>query len=184
MVRSKTWIGYLAILAVGLGLTGAVGAYWMHEYGAVREHYIANSAAKTRFVADKVESAFSEIYQNIRTLSLLPALKTVDRNGTYLSPEAKITIQQIYNNLASNADVSEVYFLPVNFDPEKIDPGTGHHEAPILAFDQLIAPIAQPMLRAPLPTPPSRRRVRRTRISSAIPTTPGYRKSKSSSTAS
>ena len=93
MVRSKTWIGYLAILAVGLGLTGAVGAYWMHEYGAVREHYIANSAAKTRFVADKVESAFSEIYQNIRTLSLLPALKTVDRNGTYLSPEAKITIQ-------------------------------------------------------------------------------------------
>ena len=140
MVRSKTWIGYLAILAVGLGLTGAVGAYWTHEYGAVREHYIANSAAKTRFVADKVESAFSEIYQNIRTLSLLPALKTVDRNGTYLSPEAKITIQQIYNNLASNADVSEVYFLPVNFDPEKIDPGTGHHEAPILAFDQLIAP--------------------------------------------
>ena len=40
--------------------------------------------------------------------------------------------------MADAVAVSEVYVLPINFDPEKIDPSTGKLEEPIIAFDQLI----------------------------------------------
>ena len=142
MSRSSVLITASVIIAGGVLLAGAAALYWSNQYAAVRQHYIAGASADTRFIADKAEAAFSSIYQNIRTISLLPSIRGIDRHGTTLSPEAKTTIQQIYNNLATDVAVSEVYILPVDFDPERIDPVTGHHEAPILAFDELIAPAA------------------------------------------
>ena len=140
MQRGRFWFGYVGILAVGAVLAGAVGSYWWSDYGVVRDRYLANSKADARFVTDEVQTAFTSIYQNLRTLSFLPGLRAVDREGDNLSPESLTTFQQIYNNLADSVAVSEVYVLPIGFDPEKLDPATGHHEAPTLAFDQLIAP--------------------------------------------
>jgi len=65
-------------------------------------------------------------------------VKKIDRHGANLNDDARMSIQQIYNNLASNVAVSEVYIVPVDLDPEKIDPVTGKLEEPILMFDELI----------------------------------------------
>ena len=140
MFSTRSWVVYGLIFAVALAACGGLLAYWYGQYQGARSRYVASAAQDTRFVGDRVEVAFTSIYQNIRTLSTLPSIRSIDRHGTTLSAEAKTTIQQIYNNLASNVSVSEVYVLPVDFDPERIDPATGHHETPILAFDQLIAP--------------------------------------------
>ena len=142
MFKRKVWLAYVSIAVLGLGATGAAATYWQRQYDKARDSFVSSSAADAVVLGDKVETAFSAIYQNIRTLSLLPSVRSIDRHGTTLSDEARTTIQQVYNNLATSVDVSEVYVLPVDFDPEKIDPGTGHHEAPIVAFDQLIAPNA------------------------------------------
>ena len=138
MNRTNAGLGYLAIAVATGALAGAAGLYWRGEYDDARQHYVASASADTRFVADKVEAAFASIYENTRTLSFLPSIRSISRHGENLSEEAKVTIQQVYNNLASGVDVSEVYILPVDFDPERIDPATGRHEAPILMFDQLI----------------------------------------------
>ena len=155
MFRSRDWVvTVILIVAGGALLAGAAGFYWSGQYAEIRQHYVAGSSSDARFIASRAESAFSSIYQNIRTIALLPSIRSIDRHGTTLSEEAKTTIQQIYNNLATDVDVSEVYVLPVDFDPEKLDPSTGHHEAPILAFDQLIAPAVTPAAAAaPAATP-------------------------------
>jgi len=134
---------YGTIVACGLLAAGAAAAYWSHELGTASDRYIENSSQQSRLAADRVEAALASIYQNIRTLSMLPSIRSIDRHATNLTPEAKVTFQQIYNNLADNVAVSEVYVLPVDFNPEAIDQTTGHHEAPILAFDQLIDPSHQ-----------------------------------------
>ena len=140
LFNRKVWLAYAGIAVLGLGATGAAATYWQHQYDKARDSFVSASAADAVALGDKVETAFAAIYQNIRTLSLLPSVRSIDRHGTTLSDEARTTIQQVYNNLATSVDVSEVYVLPVDFDPEKVDPATGHHEAPIVAFDQLIAP--------------------------------------------
>jgi hypothetical protein len=96
MRRSGVWIGYASVVALGAVLAVGVGVYWLGQYAEVRHHYIENAASNTRFVADKVEVAFASIYQNLRTLSLLPSVRGIDRHGTNLSDEAKTTIQQVY----------------------------------------------------------------------------------------
>ena|GEM_PF-1750775 len=140
MLKIRSLLSLAAILAAGIALAIGASLYWSSDYAVVRQRYIAASSADARFVADKLESTFASMYQNIRTISMLPSIRTIDRHGTGMSDEGRTTIQQIYNNLATNVAVSEVYILPVDFDPEKIDPVTGHHETPILAFDELIAP--------------------------------------------
>jgi len=134
----RSTLAYASIVIVGLVAAAGAGAYWLQQYDSQKLRYISDQTDKTAVLAKGVETAFATIYQNIRTLSLLPSIRTIDRHGTNLSDEAKTTIQQVYNNLADNVAVSEVYILPANFNPEAIDPGTGHHEAPALAFDELI----------------------------------------------
>ena len=84
------------------------------------------------------ENSLKEIYENLRTLALLPSVRNIDRHGANLGPDGRETIQQIYNNLASAISVSEVYIVPADLDPDKLDPVTGKPEEPILMFDQLI----------------------------------------------
>ncbi|MDE2385900.1 MAG: HAMP domain-containing histidine kinase [Alphaproteobacteria bacterium] len=86
----------------------------------------------------RVDSALHAIRENLRLLAALPAVRGIDRHGENLSPEGRIILQQIYDNLANDVDVSEIYLLPIGFEPNRIDPITLKKEAPIIALDQLI----------------------------------------------
>ena len=74
MLSFKTWLGCAGIAGAGLALAGTMAIYWSSQYGLVRQHYLAASSDNARFVGDKVETAFAAIYQNIRTVSLLPSM--------------------------------------------------------------------------------------------------------------
>jgi diguanylate cyclase (GGDEF)-like protein len=130
--------GYAAITVVGAGLCLFTADYARRSEQEVLGHYLAAQHASAQAVADKVEGAIRSIYENVRTLSLLPSTRAIARHGENLSDEARLTFQQIYNNLAGSVSVSEVYILPVDLDPERIDPVTGKPEEPILMFDELI----------------------------------------------
>jgi diguanylate cyclase (GGDEF)-like protein len=135
---SKGAIGYGLILAVGVGLGVFVNFNAERDFETAREHYIETSTAEAGDVAEKVQGALRSIYENLRTLSLLLSVQQIDRHGTNLGGDARETIQQIYNNMASNVAVSEVYIVPEDINPDKIDPITGKEEEPILMFDQRI----------------------------------------------
>jgi diguanylate cyclase (GGDEF)-like protein len=138
MSLGKPMFGYAAILVVGGALAVGIGIDSHRDYEAAREHYVEAARAETDTVMRHVQSSLRSIYENIRTLTYLPSVRKIDRHGTNLGADDRETVQQVYNNLASNVSVSEVYIVPADLDPDRIDPVTGRPEEPILMFDQLI----------------------------------------------
>jgi diguanylate cyclase (GGDEF)-like protein len=140
---SATYLGYSVILAIGST------AIWFciersdYEYRTSLDNFRKESEDDAKDVSVKASQSLANVYQNIRTISLLPSVRDIDRHGTNIDEDARSSIQQIYNNLATNVAVSEVYIVPVDLEPEKIDPVTGKLEEPILMFDELILAAAR-----------------------------------------
>ncbi|MCB1909992.1 MAG: PilZ domain-containing protein [Rhodocyclaceae bacterium] len=112
------------------------------ERDALAERFIQDQAAIARAKRDQIASTLTEIYQNVRTLTLLPSVRSITggnrsdededivHTGRF-SEEGRTTVQQIYNNLASRVSVSEVYAVV-----EGLDAGRG--EVPFFMFDTLV----------------------------------------------
>ena len=92
--------------------------------------------------AREIESALRIMYESARTISLLPSVRKISGRNRLndkedvvaqgrFSADAALTIQQIYNNLAVNISVSEVYAVLKDFAPER-------GEVPFLMYDKLI----------------------------------------------
>jgi len=138
LARKTAATGYVAILLVGLAGCFGVKVVAFHAYETARRHYIQAEQADAEATTRRVQGSLKEIYENLRTLAQLPSVRNIDRHGGNLGSDGRETIQQIYNNLADTISVSEVYIVPADLDPDKIDPVTGKTEEPILMFDQLI----------------------------------------------
>jgi hypothetical protein len=92
--------------------------------------------------ADQLENNFAQIYQNLRLIALLPGIRSFagtnqpasteeKYNPRFFTPEMQETVQQIYNNLASNVAISEVYGVLKGFEPAR-------GEKPFFMLDELI----------------------------------------------
>ncbi len=112
------------------------------DLGNLEAAFHAEARGKVEEKLLSLEMALKQIYQGARTLSLLPGIRgrgggnlPAGSEGKYdparLSEESRLTTQQIYNNLASNVSVSEVYCILEGFRPEK-------GETPFFMFDELI----------------------------------------------
>lgn len=128
-------LAYLAILLLTVAAAYLVRNKTQTDRAVASGRFLQSSHDVTIVNVKKIEDGFGQIYQNIRTISFLPSIRSIDRHGYNLAPDAKQSIQQIYNNLASTVAISEVYVLPVDFDPDKLDPATGKNEEPTLMFD-------------------------------------------------
>jgi methyl-accepting chemotaxis protein len=131
-------LAFALIAAFGLG--GAIAIHANASYGitAAKERFRTESHAAAMAALYIAQGQFTAIYQNLRTISRLPSVKQTDRHATNINQDGLRTIQEIYNNLASNVAVSEVYVVPRTLNSERIDPVTGAPEAPIISYDDLI----------------------------------------------
>ena len=136
--RWRSFAPYLAIVLIGLILAIAVYVKSRHDYAQALANYRLETHVDAEMEASKFGDAFKQIYQNLRTIGLLPSVRSIDRYAKNLSDNDNQTIQQIYNNIAGNVDVSEVYIVPLGLNGDRIDPVTHKPESPILMFDQLI----------------------------------------------
>lgn len=138
-ISMRDWLAVGFIATVGAGL--AIAVEWKAEadQAAAMERFRAASASETRQHADDIGLQMTQIFQGIRTISMLPSVKSIDRYGENIDGNARESIIQIYNNLRSNVTISEVYIVPVTLEPERIDPNTGSFETPILMFDDAVA---------------------------------------------
>lgn len=135
---SAKWIfGYAAIIVLGIVLSFLVYQKSEADFSAAKQSYIDDSKKKADLAAQHLESAFTQIYQNLRTISFLPSVKRIDRHGTNLDSDGHQSIQQIFNNLKLNVAVSEIYVVPAELNPDAIDPVTKVAEVPILMFDTI-----------------------------------------------
>ncbi len=129
---------HAAVLIGGVALIALVYVRRDDEVETALKNYRAESAANTHVVARGVEENFNHLYQALRTIARLPGIRNVDRHARNFDENARRSVQELYNNLAQNVDISEVYVLPADFDPERIDRTTGALETPIIMFDELI----------------------------------------------
>ncbi|MFZ2587599.1 MAG: methyl-accepting chemotaxis protein [Alphaproteobacteria bacterium] len=121
----------------------AGGVYWKsgHDYEAALDKFKAEARVETDIAAKKVNLALSLIYQNLRTISLLPGVRKVNDDGSNLDGDALQAVQQIYNNLTSNVAMSEVYIVQRDINP---DSDVSHLKQPIKMFDTLMMDPANP----------------------------------------
>lgn len=131
-------LGYLAILLVGLLFCLGVRFEANRQYLAAWQRYLESQQMTSMGYTARVKSFFDAINDNLATLSYLPGVRRIDRHGFNLGADERETIQQVYNNLAKNIDVTRVYIAPLNFDPKKTDLATGQPEDPTLMLDQVL----------------------------------------------
>lgn len=134
----KRILTYIAIIMITAALIGAL--FWKHELDLenIRDAYRAEQNAAIDGVVRNVETTFNAFYQGVRTMTLLPGVRSIDRYGKTFNADSKAAMQQIYNNTFLNVTLSEVYILPRSLEPHRIDPNTGKPEEPVLTFDEFI----------------------------------------------
>lgn len=131
------------MLALVTALLATVVHFETERRRAVAEsNFVRSAEEEARAQLRPIEQLFEHVYEDLRTLAALPSVRSVDRYGASLVGDSRETFQQIYNNLADAVAVSEVYVIPGDFDPERIDPVTGEPEEPIIMFDELIVDAA------------------------------------------
>ncbi len=126
------------IIIIAFGLIYTVDRRANQEYEIAREKYVEKSRASARIDLQNLQVSLGIIQENIRTVATLPSIRNIDRHGKNLSEEARVTFRQIYYNIASSVSISEIHIVPIDMDPDRIDPVTLKPEEPILMFDELV----------------------------------------------
>ena len=89
MLAGRTAMGYAFIAAIGLWLALAVRLGATHEQETARVHYLQESHADAVSASRRVQAALRSIYENTRTLTLLPSVRKLDRHATNLDAEGR-----------------------------------------------------------------------------------------------
>ena len=126
---------------VGSAIALGVYSFSNSQYDQLLEAYREKQDIETSIVARRVENSLQLIYQNLRTISLLPGVKKINTDGSNLDGDALQAVQQIYNNLTSNVAMSEVYIVPKDIDPASPEKSL---QEPIKMFDTLMMDPAHP----------------------------------------
>ncbi len=134
-------------------VAGLVGFAFVRKYQSDLDrslkHYRAVQHEATVVEATHVESQLHEMYQGLRTMARLPGVRAIDRHANNFDANARSAMQEIYNNLASNVSMSEVYIVPADLNPDQVDPVTKKLQIPITTFDHLIVGKSQDKLENP-----------------------------------
>ena len=131
-------LAYGSFCALALLASGLVELAATREIAAERDTYLGESHNYSREVLRNVEHTLTEIYHGVRTIARLPGVRGIDRYGDRFEESSRQAVQEIYNSLASEVSLSEVYIVPADLDPDALDPQTGKLQTPIATFDALI----------------------------------------------
>lgn len=101
-----------------------------HETLAQEKHGKTRQQAQN--VAQQLEFRLRLFYQGLRTIARLPGIQNLDKNNFRLNFTQKQSIQDIYNNLAENFQLTEIYVISKEFDP-----AGKRHTKPLLAFEKV-----------------------------------------------
>ena len=137
---------FIKLVLVPLLISGFVftlGQWVIHEVFQQR------AEEETRIIIQKLEQkvddsvrqlarTFDMTYDSLRTMALLPGVMRIDRYGRNFKGDARVTVQRLYNTLATQVAISEIYIVPRGLDPEAFDPVLRKPQEPIVTFDEII----------------------------------------------
>lgn len=144
ILRRHGLSGAIACLLLATLVWGhvALDAYYARRLQADREHL--RNQIQTEDLRSKqtdIEQSFKLIYESLRTISLFPGVRLISGGNRVsddedvvaskrFSSDARQTVQQLYNNLASNVSISEIYAVVDGFDATR-------GEVPFFMYDSL-----------------------------------------------
>lgn len=134
----KLRIKLAVLLTISLCLGIALFWKYQSDVASFKLTYQQEKTVELDTVAKKLEEKLNYVYQTIRTMSFVPGVRKIDRYAKNFDPDAKATVQQLFNNAFLNISLSEIYLLPKTLDADKIDPTTKKEEEPITTFDEFI----------------------------------------------
>ena len=129
---------YVIVIIIAMSVFAGVVAKYFYDMDALKKEFQHLSRADAQAVGERYSQALATMYQGLRTIARLPGTRNIDRYAKNLKADTRHSIQEIYNNLYDNITLSEVYVVPVEFDPDVIDPNTGKPSEPIITFDEFI----------------------------------------------
>lgn len=130
----------VATLVCGLGLACAGIHFWADgERETLLARYRKTEASNADKDARRIQDVLLGVYHNLRIIAGMPGVRTIDRHATNISPGEKGTIERIYRDLNDTVELSEIYIVPRDLDPDAMDPVTHALETPIYMFDGSIA---------------------------------------------
>jgi len=141
----KNYIAKILILPVSIIIIGfiftAFGAYTVREnrLRQSNELHRLEQQEKLNHAGQRLQNIFSLTYDSIRTMAMLPGIVRIGRHDKKINEDAVMSLQQLYNSIASHVAVSEIYIVPVDLEPDSLDPVTGKLQEPIITFDQIIS---------------------------------------------
>ena len=134
MLSYKSWTLALILLWIMAGSL-FVHFRWRTEEGALERLFVHERRHHARAMTQDVSRPLEELYEGLRTVARLMGVRQTAGENVALSEEARRTIREIYANLRDYLALSEIYVVPIDFDPERIDPLTGEPEEPLASFD-------------------------------------------------
>lgn len=135
MLRRYLWV---AILALGAFLSFAIEYKYRSDIEGAKSRFRAEATEEAKGVKESFETSIGRIYEGLRTMARLPGVRKIDRYAENFDADAKQTIQELYNSLATAVSMSEVYIVPGDLEPDQKDAKTGELQTPITTFDQVI----------------------------------------------
>jgi signal transduction histidine kinase len=104
--------GYLAIVAVGLLLCVAIRFETQRQYLVSWQNHLSAQQNKAKDYSKKVDGFFTALNDNLGTLASLPGLRRSGEKEYGFSAQDRETIQQVFNNLAKNVSLANLYVSP------------------------------------------------------------------------
>jgi hypothetical protein len=130
--------GYIFIIAIMM--SAFVFLYHKSEtdYAITLSNHQTVTRQNAWIYSKKVHDAFDRVYDGLRSIAFLPGVREIDRHARLIDKGALEIIRQIYNDDNNALNVSEIYIVPVTFNPDKYDPVTRKNEEPTLMLDERI----------------------------------------------
>ena len=130
--------GYVILLILGFVLLAQFANDRADGIRSAKSSFALRQDADARAVSNEVNEAFLQMYQGLRTIARLPGVRKLGTQFQFLTDDARISAQEIYNNLSENLSVSELYIVPADFDPSTYEPNSTKSRSPLITFDDLI----------------------------------------------
>ena len=128
----------LGVIVAAISLIALLIHLFEHEVAVSKVKFRLEQSRITEHVAQRISGQFDEVYSSLRTIARLPGVRRIDRYANTFSSDSRLATQEIYNNLSSRVHVSEIYIVPLDFDPDQVDPVTHRNQTPITTFDAMI----------------------------------------------
>ncbi len=139
-------VGFTALVLVCATLAKLIAVKEHHDLDAARDLYCAEANDRVNATASELEQVFDKMYLAAITMARMPGIRKLDPSaelefhggGKEFEENTKRAFQEIYNTLASDVAVSEVYVVPLSLDPDGQDPSHARPTEPLITFDSLI----------------------------------------------